>query len=222
MPQAQQTLALFFTLAGVPCFSQSVVILNVLLAIHWGYGLLFMVFIFSQAVFATWIMKKLLNVPSALYLQPYGEFVLPVWNDILKAALHKTLSLSKNLLPYFLSASILLAIVDSSGGLTVIKNLLGPFLYILDLPEKTADFFVIGFFQREFGAAKLYYLTNQGELTALQAITSLILITLFYPCFASLMIVIKHFGIKKALKLTLLTGGYAFLVALLVSIVFRF
>jgi len=222
LPPDSQTLALFLTLAGIPCFSQSVVIINVLLAVHWGYGLLFIIFVLAQALFATWVIKKILRVPSHLFIQPYVDFTAPDLKKVFKSALGKTWQFSKNLLPYFLLASILLSTLDASGGLTILKSIINPFLYVLDLPEKTADFFVIGFFQREFGAAKLYYLTNQGELTALQAIVSLILITLFYPCFASLILVTKHFGIKKALKLALLTGSYAYLVALAVSIVFRF
>jgi ferrous iron transport protein B len=222
LPPDSQTLVLFLTLAGIPCFSQSVVILNVLLAVHWGYGILFIGFILIQAIFATWILKKILRVPSHLYVQPYFDFVIPNLKNIFLTALNKTAQFSKNLLPYFLLASIILSLLDATGGLNILKSILNPFLYVLDLPEKTADFFVIGFFQREFGAAKLYYLTNQGELTALQALVSLILMTLFYPCFASLMLVIKHFGTRKAFKLALFTGCYAYLVALATSIVFRF
>jgi len=222
LPPDGQTLVLFLTLAGIPCFSQSVVILNVLLAVHWGYGILFIGFILIQAIFATWVLKKILRVPTHLYVQPYFDFIIPDFRNILVTTLKKTSQFSKNLLPYFLLASIILSLLDTTGGLNILKSLLNPFLYVLDLPEKTADFFVIGFFQREFGAAKLYSLTNQGELTALQAIVSLILMTVFYPCFASLVLVVKHFGFKKAFKLAALTGGYAYLIALAVSIVFRF
>jgi len=222
LPPSKQTLALFLTLAGIPCFSQSIVIVNVLLAIHWGYGLLFIGFIFAQAALTTWMIKKLLRVTPSLFIQPYLDFAVPQIKNILKNAFDKTIEFCKNLLPYFLVASLLLSVLDASGGLTFLKTMLNPFLYVLDLPEKTADFFVIGFFQREFGAAKLYYLTNQGELTALQALVSLILMTLFYPCFASLILVIKHFGVKKALKLAVFTGVYAYAMALATSIVFRF
>jgi ferrous iron transport protein B len=175
-----------------------------------------------QAALTTWIIKKLLKVSPSLFVQPYIDFEVPSLKKILKNAFQKTIEFCKNLLPYFLGAALLLSILDVSGGLNVLRNFLNPFLFVLDLPEKTADFFVIGFFQREFGAAKLYYLTNQGELTALQALVSLILMTLFYPCFASLMLVIKHFGTRKAFKLALFTGCYAYLVALATSIVFRF
>jgi ferrous iron transport protein B len=72
----------------------------------------------------------------------------------------------------------------------------------------------MGFLRRDYGAAGLYKLHEEGLLDPTQVIVSLVVITLFVPCVANFFVIIKEFGIKKALgmiavifPLAILTGG---------------
>ena len=99
---------------------------------------------------------------------------------------------------YFTLGSLLLATLQVAGLLERIQGALAPIIEgWLGLPAETATAFVMGFVRRDFGAAGLY----QGEdlnivLTSMQSLVALITITLFVPCIASVMIILKERGTK--------------------------
>lgn len=70
--------------------------------------------------------------------------------------------------------------------------------------------FVMGLVRRDFGAAGLYDM----NLSPYQTVAALVTITLFVPCIASLMVMLKERGVREgmiiwigSLVLALLIGG---------------
>ncbi|MCI0469088.1 MAG: ferrous iron transporter B, partial [Nitrospirae bacterium] len=61
---------------------------------------------------------------------------------------------------------------------------------------------ILGFLRRDYGAAGLFKMAQQGELTPLQSVVSLVTMTLFIPCLASFFMIIKERGMKTALWIT--------------------
>ena len=70
----------------------------------------------------------------------------------------------------------------------------------------------MGFLRRDFGATGLFVMDSQGLLTARQFVVSMVTITLFIPCFASVMMIARERGYRIALGLTVLIFPFAFLV----------
>ena len=66
---------------------------------------------------------------------------------------------------------------------------------------------------RDFGAAGLYHMA----LTPLQILVALITITLFVPCIASLMVMMKERGFKEGFVVWISTWAVAFFVGGAVS-----
>jgi ferrous iron transport protein B len=58
------------------------------------------------------------------------------------------------------------------------------------LPAEAANAFVMGFVRRDFGAAGLYDL----HLAGAQILVALVTITLFVPCIASVLVIMKERG----------------------------
>ena len=81
-------------------------------------------------------------------------------------------------------------------------------------PERsaTAEAFLIGFLRRDYGAAGLYDLSRQGMMDDVQLIVAMVTITLFVPCIANFMIMIKERGAKVALTMVAFIVPVAFLV----------
>jgi ferrous iron transport protein B len=71
----------------------------------------------------------------------------------------------------------------------------------------------MGVVRRDFGAAGLYHLA----LTPLQVTVALIVITLFVPCIASVVVMIKERGLKIGMVIWLGTWLAAFTVGGIVS-----
>jgi ferrous iron transport protein B len=80
----------------------------------------------------------------------------------------------------------------------------------LRLPVEAADAFLIGFLRRDYGAAGLFVMQRAGELSAIQTIVSLTVITLFIPCIANLFMIIKERGLKTAMWMSGFIIVYAF------------
>jgi ferrous iron transport protein B len=72
----------------------------------------------------------------------------------------------------------------------------------------------MGFLRRDYGAAGLFDMAQKGELEPTQAVVALTVMTLFVPCVAHLMMIVKEQGTKVAFGIlavvtfiALATGG---------------
>ena len=72
----------------------------------------------------------------------------------------------------------------------------------LGLPARATEAFLVGFLRRDYGAAGLYSLQQDGLLNLRQVTVSLVLITLFMPCVAQWLMMFKERGWKGALTIT--------------------
>jgi len=110
--------------------------------------------------------------------------------------------------PLFILGTFVLFILDhlhlhGRSLLAWIEAALAPVLVnLLHLPSQAAGIFLLGFLRRDYGAAGLYDLAREGLLTGQQVVVSLIVITLFVPCLASFLMIIKEQGWKRALAIT--------------------
>ena len=115
--------------------------------------------------------------------------------------------------PLFLLGTLILFLLDAFRLLGVIERLAAPVVHgILGLPAEAAQAFLIGFLRRDYGAAGLYDLSRSGALDAVQLIVSMVTITLFIPCVANFMIMIKERGWKTAVAMAAFIVPIAFVV----------
>ena len=91
-----------------------------------------------------------------------------------------------------------------------------PLVNAIGLPDSTSSSFVLGFFRRDFGAAGL--MTIKNSLTGVQLLVASVTLTLFLPCVAQLMIMIKERGVKLALAIALMSIAIAFASGFVVNI----
>ena len=87
----------------------------------------------------------------------------------------------------------------------------------LGLPAETAGVFLIGFLRRDFGAAGLFTLAREGLLTANQLVVILVVITLFIPCIANVLMIVREHGRCTALWIALFVFPFAFAVGTLLN-----
>jgi len=92
---------------------------------------------------------------------------------------------------------------------------------LLGLPAEATEAFIVGFLRRDYGAAGLFVLARDGGLTPVQIVTSLVTITLFMPCIANFLIVIKEQGLKTAILMGMFISPFALLVGGVVNYTLR-
>jgi ferrous iron transport protein B len=115
--------------------------------------------------------------------------------------------------PLFLVGTLVLFTFDRLGWMQWIQAAAEPLIvHLLDLPPKATEAFLIGFLRRDYGAAGLYSMAKGGMLTHLQVVVSLVTMTLFMPCLANLLVIVKEHGAKVAIGMSLFIFPFAVLV----------
>ncbi|HEU5316229.1 MAG TPA: ferrous iron transport protein B [Chloroflexota bacterium] len=120
----------------------------------------------------------------------------------------------KEVIPIFVVGTAALFVLDKIGWLAGLEAALAPLVVgWLGLPREAAGALLIGFLRRDYGAAGLFELSRAGALEPVQVVVSLVVITLFMPCIATLMMIQREYGGKIAAAV----GGFVFPFALLVG-----
>jgi ferrous iron transport protein B len=124
-------------------------------------------------------------------------------------------------LPLFLLASVFLWAGQLTGAFQVVARALTPLVGALGLPAETARIFLFGFFRRDYGAAGLFDLQRQGLLTPVQLTVAAVTLTLFIPCIAQFLMMLKERGVKTALGMLAFVTPFAFGAGYLLNLVLR-
>jgi len=124
-------------------------------------------------------------------------------------------------LPLFLLASVFLWAGQLTGAFQAVANGLKPLVGALGLPVETARIFLFGFFRRDYGAAGLFDLERQGLLSPIQLTVAAVTLTLFIPCIAQFLMMLKERGVKTALAMLAFITPFAFGAGYLLNLVLR-
>jgi len=98
---------------------------------------------------------------------------------------------------------------DRSGLLLYIIECVEPAMTLLGLPIETAQAFLLGFFRRDYGAAGLYDMCANGNLTKEQLLIASVTLTLFVPCIAQVAVMIKERGLLLSVSMILIISCMA-------------
>lgn len=207
---------------GVPCSAQLGVILGMLSQVG-STGVL----IWGGVVAGTMMLVGLLA--ARLLPGQRSDFILelpplrpPHLDNILIKTLARLEWYLKEVLPLFIVGTLILFVLDTTGALVIAEQAAEPLVVgLLGLPTAATGAFLIGFLRRDYGAAGLFALALSGQLDAQQIIVSLVVITLFIPCIANVLMIIKEYGGRVAVGVVLTVFPLAFLVGAVVNAALR-
>ncbi len=142
---------------------------------------------------------------------------LPRMDNVLKKTWSKSYSFLKEATKPFLIAGFAVSIAHMTGLLSLFVNALQPITVAwLHLPSdpRIATTFVLGIVRRDFASFGL----AEVPMTAAQALTAMIVITLFVPCIATVGVMTKERGPKVAFTIWIGSWIAAFVIGGLLSI----
>jgi len=198
---------------GVPCSAQLGVILGMLGGVSFVVTLLWASIVTLILFFVGLIASKILKGEGSDFVFDIPPLRIPVVTNILFKTLSRIKWYLKEAVPLFIIGTLILFTLDKIGVLRVIETFASPVVVnFLGLPEKATEAFLIGFLRRDYGAAGLYALAESGLLNPNQILVSLVTITLFVPCVANLLVMIKERGLKTAVGIVAFIFPFAFLV----------
>ncbi len=181
---------------AIPCSAQLAVIAAMLAGAGFGAMLIFSGTLLTVFVLLGTILHRTIPGKSTPLLIDLPPMRWPRLDNIVRKTAYRSYFFMKEATPWFFVGALAVGILQVTGLLQVWQSALRPLTVDwLQLPSEAATAFVMGMVRRDFGAAGLYELT----LSTGQVVVALVTITLFVPCIASLMVLLKERGWKEAL-----------------------
>lgn len=211
----EKIIAIFLLGLAIPCSAQLGVIAGLIAPLGLDYFIIYVVTIFAvYAITGTFLNKVLPGDSSDLLID-----LPPIRMPEIKNVLQKTYLKSKYFIleagPIFALGAVGITLMKEFKILEWIKNAVAPLVVgWLKLPKDATEAFVMGIIRRDFGAAGL----SSMALTNDQTLVALIVLTLFVPCIAAMLVMIKEQGIKQAAMVWLGSWFAAFAVGGIVAL----
>lgn len=203
---------------GVPCSAQLGVILGMLGGIGPVALGVWLGTVACVLFLVGWLSSRILAGASSDFVLELPPIRLPRISNIAVKTLVRIEWYLKEAVPLFIAATCILFILDATGILAVIQRFASPIIQnALGLPAEATQAFLVGFLRRDYGAAGLFALYDSGAMNPVQALISLIVMTLFMPCVANFLMIIKEQGIRTALWITAFILPFAILVGVVVK-----
>jgi ferrous iron transport protein B len=209
----ERLIATFLMALAIPCSAQLGVVLGMLSALGLGWTVIWAAVLVIVLVLAGALAARLIpgrRIPLVTELPPLRW---PVAGNVAKKTAGRLVWYLREVIPLFLLGTFLMWLMDRIGVLPWIIERGEPLVSgWLGLPKEAAAAFVMGFLRRDFGATGLFALG--AALSPAQTLVGMITITLFVPCIASVMMLVKEQGLRAAavivglvMPLALLVGG---------------
>jgi ferrous iron transport protein B len=216
----ERVLATLLLALAIPCSAQ----LGVILALLAGSPLAmttWVVAIVGTFLFIGWLGARVLPGAPAAFQMEVPPLRRPRFGNVMVKTVTRMQWYFLEVLPLFLLASVVLWALDLGHVLPLIEAGLRPIVSALGLPAETARIFLLGFFRRDYGAAGLFDLSQAGLLSQVQVAVAGVTLTLFVPCVAQFLMMVKERGVRTTLALVAVITLTAFAVGFLVNQVLR-
>jgi ferrous iron transport protein B len=208
-------IATFLLALAVPCAAQLGVIMGMLGALSamalaiWGVSIVLML------LFTGYLASKIVPGEQSEFFLEIPPIRVPKLENVVVKTWGRAVWYLREAVPLFMIGTFALFILDKLRVLGVIERVASPVVVgVLGLPPKATEAFLVGFFRRDYGAAGLFAMNEAGLLDPRQTVVSLVTITLFVPCLAHFLMMIKERGMKLSmtiilviLPLAILAGG---------------
>jgi len=203
----------FLLALAVPCSAQLGVILGMLGSLSYKATIIWIGSVIGVMLLSGFLASKVIRGEKTEFFLEIPPIRRPNLTNILVKTVGRIEWYLKEAVPLFMLGTLILFLMHKFHVLGFIERLAAPVVVgFVGLPAKTAAYFILGFLRRDYGAVGLFAMAQSGELTAVQALVSLVTITLFVPCLANFFMIIKERGIKTAIGITLFIFPFAFLV----------
>jgi ferrous iron transport protein B len=203
---------------AVPCSAQLGIVAALMATAPPIYTAAYFAILLAVFVGLGTILNQLMPGQSTDLLIDLPSLRVPRLDNIVRKTGAKVWSFMSEVALFFVGGTLLLGVLQVSGSLTFIIHAAAPLVHgWLGLPPETATAFVMGLVRRDFGAAGFFTM----HLSAPQMLVAMVTITLFVPCIASTIVVLKERGWVYMLGLLVGSISLAFLLGGIVAHILR-
>jgi ferrous iron transport protein B len=223
----ERLIAILLLALGIPCSAQLGVMLGIAAGVSLKATLTVFAVVASQLLLVGFLASRLIRGKPSEFIFEIPPIRMPQFKNVAFKTWYRIQWYIREAVPLFLIGTLVLFVMDKvqllgKSLLVWVQIGMEPILSgLLHLPSQTAGIFLLGFLRRDYGAAGFYDLARQGMLDGQQVVVSMIVITLFVPCLASFLMIIKEQGVKRALAIAGFIVPFAVCVGAVVSWILR-
>lgn len=201
----EKLIALYLIAFAIPCSAQ----LGLVIATLGHYGLLsffiYLAFIGLVEVLAGLVLNRLIKGEQRHdFIQELPTLRLPQIRALITKTLYRLWWFIREALPIFLIAAVVIFFLNYWGILDWLKGLARPLVNDwLGLPDQMVEALLLILARNELGAGQVLKIAQAGQLSWVQAIVAVSLITMFIPCLANVIAIIKEVGLRAGLLMLL-------------------
>ncbi|GAB4524130.1 MAG: ferrous iron transport protein B [Anaerolineales bacterium] len=211
----ERVLATLLLALAIPCSAQLGVVMGMLAGVSFGAALIWGGMVLLVLFVVGWLAARLMPGERTPLLVELPPLRWPLLSNVLMKTLARLEWYVREVIPLFLLGALLMFTLDKTHLLQALIRVGEPLVQgWLGLPPQASAAFLMGFLRRDFGATGLYLLNAQGLLSPEQVVVSMVTITLFVPCIASVLMMARERDWRTALgilavvfPLALLVGG---------------
>ncbi len=204
----QRFIAATLMAISVPCMAQIAMIFGLL----GSFGVKGLIIVFGT-LFIVWItlgfflnkVMKGLTPETFMEIPPYR---MPYLNSLIKKLWMRLKNFLTEAIPFVFLGVLIINFLFVFGVIDFISRIASPLVVgVLGLPKEAVISLVIGFLRKDMAIGLLLPL----NLTLKQLIISSVVLTMYFPCVATFVVLFKELGLKDLIKSTLLMIFLSFL-----------
>ncbi|UCH45329.1 MAG: ferrous iron transport protein B [Nitrospiraceae bacterium] len=198
---------------GIPCSAQIGVILGMFGKQPLSAMMIWLGSLVVVIMGVGYLSSKIIPGERADFILELPPIRMPQFSNVLVKTVSRIEWYLKEAVPLFILGTLILFTADKLHIIPFMQDAASPLIvHFLGLPVEATESFIMGFLRRDYGAAGLFALQQQGLLNTEQTVVSLVTITLFVPCIANLFMIIKERGMKTAIIISAFVFPFAVLV----------
>jgi ferrous iron transport protein B len=196
----ERLIAILLLALGIPCSAQLATIMGILGGISFAALVTLFGVVLLQMFIVGFLAARVLVGARSAFILELPPIRVPRLDNLLTKTWLRVKWYLGEAVPLFLAGTMLLFALDRTGALVWLTSALEPIVVgMLDLPRDLAKVFIMGFLRRDYGAAGLFSLADRNALTGTQAVVALTVMTLFIPCVANFLMIVRERGIRIAM-----------------------
>lgn len=196
----ERFIATFLLGLTIPCSAQLGVIAGLVSGLEAKYIIIYSATMILVFGIAGVLLNKFLPGESTHLFIDIPPLRLPKVKNVVKKTFIKTWAFILEAGPLFVLGGVIITVLQYTKSLDHIIRACSPLTSgVLKLDPRVTQAFIMGIIRRDFGAAGLNDLVNQGILNPAQLTISLVVITLFVPCMAAILVIFKERSAKESI-----------------------
>jgi ferrous iron transport protein B len=198
----ERLIAILLLALGIPCSAQLATIMGILGGISFAALATLFAVVLGQMFLVGWLAARVLRGERSEFILELPPIRWPRLGNLLTKTRQRVWWYLGEAVPLFLIGTALLFALDRVGALDVIAAAGRPIVTgLLGLPASTSQILIMGFLRRDYGAAGLFQLAHSGQLTGVQSVVALTVMTLFVPCVANFLMMVRERGLRTGLAI---------------------